>query len=509
MRLIGWSVVIFLISYVLTSVFLVLTPSPLNVSDELKNAERVAFEKKNEVDEKHLRSFFEVATSNGLGNQMFQYAAALGYAQKHGKKLFLNDKSKLFDIFEIKSAKISQNADLYSHLTKEQKKELKKVSLNADRFNEKMFNDPDYMVLSGYAHNPHFFENVNDNLRYEFRFKKSLNEKNVALAEEMKTQNSICIHVRRGDYLSNGYPLLSLRYYRNAVEHILKKDSETPHLYIFSNDTEWVEKYFKLPYPQTVMVGNNAVEDLHLMTQCRHNVIANSSFSWWGAWLNPNPDKIVVMPDRWDYWHDWWAQAIAPDGWVQIPAFDVFPYKIAVITVVPSDKRAIFDDFKKIFDDRFFIYRGKAYFVFRDTHFDYPKGVKVYTYDKLSQVLSYIASNNMLKQALSGYDYIVFADVKTRLPYDALTSFFLTSKEQSFVKEGKQISSPLFFVATKEAFNNLISFITADQIRRKNQGLLPREDEAYLNAFVKDKVFQKQEYFFLNKGNIIFNNKIK
>jgi hypothetical protein len=116
----------------------------------------------------------------------------------------------------------------------------------------------------------------------------------------------VSVHIRRGDYVTNSHTnavhgTCSLEYYENAINYISEK-VKAPHFFVFSDDYKWALENFKnRSYPVTC-ISNNAdknYEDLTLMYNCKHHIIANSSFSWWGAWLNPNEDKIVIGPKQW------------------------------------------------------------------------------------------------------------------------------------------------------------------------------------------------------------------
>lgn len=112
---------------------------------------------------------------------------------------------------------------------------------------------------------------------------------------------AISVHVRRTDYVNSGRFNLTQGYYTRAMEYIAKI-VENPHFYIFSDDINWVEKNMEFNYPHTFVKGNmeqDSYIDMWLMSQCKHNIIANSTFSWWGAWLNNNPEKIVIAPNVW------------------------------------------------------------------------------------------------------------------------------------------------------------------------------------------------------------------
>lgn len=122
----------------------------------------------------------------------------------------------------------------------------------------------------------------------------------------IKSCNAVSLHIRRGDYISNAttntiHGTCNLDYYKRAVEYI-KKNSVSPIFFIFSDDIDWVKDNLHLNEKHYYIDWNNAdtnYEDMRLMSLCKHNVIANSSFSWWGAWLNNNPKKIVIAPQKW------------------------------------------------------------------------------------------------------------------------------------------------------------------------------------------------------------------
>ena len=132
------------------------------------------------------------------------------------------------------------------------------------------------------------------------------------------------LHVRRGDYANNPsalstHGLCSLDYYREAVNHIAEKVKE-PHFFIFSDDMDWAVDNIRIKFPCEYIdhnKGPGSSEDMRLMSLCRSHIIANSSFSWWGAWLNPDPTKIVVAPKRW-FARNVETPDLIPDGWVRI-----------------------------------------------------------------------------------------------------------------------------------------------------------------------------------------------
>jgi hypothetical protein len=151
-----------------------------------------------------------------------------------------------------------------------------------------------------------------------------LTRQNAELAVQIGQVNAVSLHVRRGDYAKNPkttatHGLCSLDYYQAAIQYI-SDQVEQPYFFIFSDDIAWVKKQLKMNFPCRYVDHNHGVEsynDMHLMSICRHCIIANSSFSWWGAWLNPYKDKIVVAPQRW-FANDNNVKDLFPPEWVPL-----------------------------------------------------------------------------------------------------------------------------------------------------------------------------------------------
>ena len=132
--------------------------------------------------------------------------------------------------------------------------------------------------------------------------------------------NSVSLHVRRGDYvkLQHIHGLCDLDYYAHAIRFITEHLTN-PHFFIFSDDIQWVTNNLKIGFSHTfvdINHGHDSAWDMWLMANCKHNIIANSSFSWWGAWLNQNPNKIVVAPAQW--FADGQQTDIISDDWTKI-----------------------------------------------------------------------------------------------------------------------------------------------------------------------------------------------
>ncbi len=254
-------------------------------------------------------------TSVGLGNQMFLYAAGLAYAKRMNRPAcLLQENNQLQSQFKL-SIDLCKNI---SEIDEIMPKPIKVCAM--ERFSEKIFVDPTCSLFQGYLQNEAFFKDFKKEILNEFQFLHPLSTEKMSLAKQMRQENSVCLHIRRGDYLEEGYPILGQEYYDKALAYIREHDPEPIRIYVFSNDMPWVKKNFKTKMKTIYMEGNSDITDMHLMTHCRHNVIANSSFSWWGAYLNPNSHKIVIAPDIWDYWHPWWVEEIVPKEWVMLSA---------------------------------------------------------------------------------------------------------------------------------------------------------------------------------------------
>ncbi|MBI3632780.1 MAG: alpha-1,2-fucosyltransferase [Candidatus Vogelbacteria bacterium] len=240
----------------------------------------------------------------GLGNQMFQYAMARHLAKINNTTL----KIDLTPFEDYKLHKYSLHhlgivADIAS------KEDLEKVTF----IKEKHFHyDVSYkeignnVLLKGYWQTEKYFNEIPDIIRHEFAVKTPLGNKNLEVANLIKASNSVCLHIRRCDYVPNTYgdqifDSLTLDYYFKAIE-LLAHEKQDLKFFIFSDDPGWVKDNVKLDHSVVYVDHNTAesnYEDLRLMSLCNHNIIANSSFSWWGAWLNKNRDKKVYAPKNW------------------------------------------------------------------------------------------------------------------------------------------------------------------------------------------------------------------
>lgn len=178
--------------------------------------------------------------------------------------------------------------------------------------------------LRGYWQTEKYFQPIADMIRRDFRFRIPLPAAEQKMADEMGSANSVSVHIRRGDYLKErrraDYEVCTEKYYRRAVAYI-QQHVEHPVFYVFSDEPAWGQEQQIFP-PDTVFVSGhtkkNAYLDMQLMSLCRHHIIANSSFSWWGAWLGQGSDTITVAPDKWFHFHP--RPDVLPSQWIPINA---------------------------------------------------------------------------------------------------------------------------------------------------------------------------------------------
>ena len=184
---------------------------------------------------------------------------------------------------------------------------------------------PATAYLQGYWQSEKYFANDAIVLRADFSFRQPLSEINTAWAERIRRCSAISLHVRRCDYVSDARTLAtngvcSLDYYRAATRHIAGCIGK-PEYFVFSDDIEWARNNLDIGYPCHYLDhnrGEDSYNDMHLMSLCRHHILANSSFSWWGAWLNPSVEKIVVAPARWFAGGNRQVVDLFPQGWVTL-----------------------------------------------------------------------------------------------------------------------------------------------------------------------------------------------
>jgi hypothetical protein len=182
-----------------------------------------------------------------------------------------------------------------------------------------------FVYFSGYWQTELYFEEIESVIKKTFEFnKKLISIKNIETIKEINKVQSVSLHVRRGDYVSDpGAKLVhggicTIYYYKRAIQTIQSIVKGNIFFYIFTDDIEWVKN--NLISNKMIIVdwnrGDESWQDMMLMSRCKHNIIANSSFSWWGAWLNTNKEKIVIAPEKW--FNTMPAFDIIPENWIRI-----------------------------------------------------------------------------------------------------------------------------------------------------------------------------------------------
>ena len=278
---------------------------------------------------------------------MFQYAFGRTLAKRQGVelKLELTDQTlnihngfeleKIFNI-QVKEAspldlKIVMGLQRFSIIRKTISmlplRKLLKASIIYEPhfyFSPQMLGLPDNSYVYGYWQSEKYFSEIESEVRSFFSFKLPLSRANANLSEVINSTNSVSLHVRRNDFANNSvinatHGLCSSEYYQTAIQYIAKRVLH-PHFFIFSDDITWVRDNLKLDFPFQYVehnCGTESYNDMRLMSMCRHQIIANSTFSWWGAWLNSNSNGIRIAPKRW-FSNDTSTQDLIPQRWVRL-----------------------------------------------------------------------------------------------------------------------------------------------------------------------------------------------
>jgi len=284
----------------------------------------------------------------GLGNQMFQYAVGRALSLSMGSE-FLLDLRKFkyyslhngFEIDRIFSAPVAvasekEISDLIGWRDNYiARKFYKKISFN-NFFESSLKIEPTFgywdginnsnksKYLSGYWQSEKYFKEFENTLRKDFSFQIPLDNENSEIASRISDSQAVSIHVRRGDYLtdvrtSKIMSVCNVEYYHKAIKNITEL-VENPEFYIFSDDIEWSQNNLIIPFPTYYITNNYGAKcyvDMQLMSLCKHQIIANSTFSWWAAWLNPNKNKKVVAPNSW-FRKSLNTRDLIPTNWIRL-----------------------------------------------------------------------------------------------------------------------------------------------------------------------------------------------
>ena len=266
----------------------------------------------------------------GLGNQMFQYAAARRLALAHDVPLkldiswFAHAADRAYALHALNIQEAFATPEEVGEIRGPSTRGIPRVLFRLRRrfkigydwtwIHERTLSPADPRVfharartyLDGYWQSEKYFSDVEDTIRREFTSRDRLDAGTREILDRMATAQSVSVHVRRGDYVSHprasrARSVCTPSYYQRCVAYLAERLGHL-HLFVFSDDPDWVAANLRFEYPTTLVSTVPARpehEDLRLMSACRHHIIANSSFSWWGAWLNPHHDQLVLAPRRW------------------------------------------------------------------------------------------------------------------------------------------------------------------------------------------------------------------
>lgn len=260
-------------------------------------------------------TFLNLGKNGRLGNQMFQIAATIGVALKN-RQPYSFPNWKCYHSGNVYSNRYNKNLPIL-----EKNKEI--ITINESQFNYKdiVIDDVNKLyTLNGYFQTEKYFKEYRDLIKEYFTL--SPERMNPILDRYSDIlDNSCSLHIRRGDYMTqtSHHPIQSIDYYYEAINVIYGDNFENVNFLIFSDDINWCKNNIKLNKVHFIE-GNDNITDLYLMSKCDNNIIANSSFSWWGAWLNDNKDKKVVGPKKWfgPSLSHYNTEDIIPEEWIKI-----------------------------------------------------------------------------------------------------------------------------------------------------------------------------------------------
>lgn len=284
--------------------------------------------------------------SDGLGNQLFQYAAGLALATRLQTTLSLDASLLAKDPFRCFGL---HHFNVRGHIINRLQKMLIRVSTTPRLLSVRSvircwlpksgyhyFRDRESgydsifetlqgnVYLDGYWQSEKYFAGIAETLRQDFTFKNLANDQNrQVMLRIASAPAAVCVHVRRGDYLSNPsyrakYHFCGLGYYQRAMQ-VMRTQVENPSYFVFSDDPDWAKVHLPMEGSTeyiTFNVGQQDYDDLRLMIACRHFIIANSTFSWWGAWLCAGTDKIVIAPRQWFATERGKTDDLIPNSWI-------------------------------------------------------------------------------------------------------------------------------------------------------------------------------------------------
>jgi len=290
-----------------------------------------------------------IRLKGGLGNQMFQYA--IGHILSKKNNCLLKIDTRFFDLSKTNNRVTARDfeLDIFDNTYTEAQKEdfstfdklskinriKRKIGFNYPRkYNEQ---SPEYhqdilslkspLFLNGYFQSHKYYQAYEAEIRALFSFSTyDFKNKNLDILQTLKNEITLSVHIRRGDYVNDPkvnqtHGVCSFDYYLNAIRYISETNKNIK-LVFFSDDSAWVKQTFSHLSMDKIFVdhntGKSSWKDMCLMSLCTHNVIANSSFSWWAAWLNANPKKQVIAPKQWFVDKNRNTNDLIPAEWIRM-----------------------------------------------------------------------------------------------------------------------------------------------------------------------------------------------
>lgn len=232
-----------------------------------------------------------------LGNRMFQIASAYAYSLKHNKRYFINDsfyKAVNKNHFVNLRGVFPNLEKLYIDINNDKVMNFNQMIENHNIYNDFQFLEGD-VLFNGYYQSEKYFSDYRREILELYDFNKEIKKRVDDRWTNILKENSASIHVRRTDYLHLNFPIVSIEYYNECID--LLKD-KIDNVIVFSDDIDWCKNNIKSDI-DIIYSNQIEIDDMYLMSMCKYNIIANSSFSWWGSYLNDKKDKIIYAPNKW------------------------------------------------------------------------------------------------------------------------------------------------------------------------------------------------------------------
>ena len=472
----------------------------------------------------------------GLGNQMFHYAVGrrLSYHLNTEFKLDVRffeqhyeHSGYLLNQFNIvENFATDKDFEYIKNKTFERGYDLgQEISYVREqgKFMPEVLNYPDDIYLRGHYQCEKYFSDIADVIKKDFTLKKIPNEGMSVYWKEkiISAGNSVSVHIRHGDYVLNPnvlnvHGILPISYYRDSLISLIKSVGYFT-IFVFSDNIEWTKKIFKTDVPTEYIEGvESDLEEFYLMSLCKHNIIANSSFSWWSAWLNKNPNKKVFAPDPW-FKLRWHNHDIIADSWTKISVdfnqsipLDIKPF-FSIVILVENNISTLQESFNSILSQDYRFYEVIIIDNVSNDNSDefcqkVADGRKKFKFIKLYKKISKFAAYNIALNISQG-NYILFLNGDDRLNENSLTQIYLLNESYT----ADVINSVRWFIEDEN--KNLITkinstFTKLDGVtkisvsKRKLIEILVNQD---LNNLLQTKFFKKD---FLLKNNLKFNENI-